>query len=131
MHDRLTHEPVENNLGALRSVRILLIVYLQLVAIPSLLQPDCFIKGELQREKKLISYERMLKMLENDTYITGIGQAVLKLLSFKIWSGNDQRGISLLQKSSEIFGNMRLVSLKMTSNLTSDNFQILIIDIFS
>ena len=63
-------------------------------------------------------------------YITGIGQAVFQLLSFKVGSGNHHRGISLLQKFSEIFGNMRLVSLKMTSHLTSDNFQILI-DIFS
>ena len=36
------------------------------------------IKGELQREKKLISYERVFKMLENDMYFAGIGQAVLK-----------------------------------------------------
>ena len=70
-------------------------------------------------------------MLENDIYITGIGQAVFELLSFKIRSGNHQRGISLPQKFSEIFGNMRLVSLKMTSHLTSDDFQILIIHIFS
>ena len=37
-------------------------------------------------------------------YITGIDQAVLELLSFKVGSGNHQRGISLLQKFSEIFG---------------------------
>ena len=30
-------------------------------------------KGELQRENKLISCERVFKMLENDTYIAGIG----------------------------------------------------------
>ena len=71
-----------------------------------------FIKGELQRENKLISYERAFKMLENDMYIAGIGQAVLELLSFKVDSGNHQRGISLLQKFSDIFGNMKLVSLK-------------------
>ena len=35
-------------------------------------------KGELQRENKLISYERAFKMLENDMYIAGIGQAVLE-----------------------------------------------------
>ena len=50
-------------------------------------------------------------------YITGIDEAVLELLSFKVGSGNHQRGISLLQKFSEIFGNMRFVSLKMTSHL--------------
>ena len=61
-------------------------------------------------------------------YIAGIGQAVLELLSFKVESGNHQRGISLLQKFSDIFGNMRL---KMTSHLTSHNFQILEIEIFS
>ena len=87
-------------------------------------------KGELQRENKLISYERAFKMLENDMYIAGIGQVVLELLSFKVESGNHQRGISLLQKFSDIFGNMRLVPLKMTSHLTSHNFQILKIEIF-
>ena len=64
-------------------------------------------------------------------YIAGIGQAVLELLSFKVESGNHQRGISLLQKFSDIFGNKRLVPLKMTSHLTSHNFQILKIEIFS
>ena len=64
-------------------------------------------------------------------YIAGIGQAVLEFLSFKVRSGNPQRKISLLQKFSEIFGNMRLVSSKMTSHLTSHNFQILKIEIFS
>ena len=88
-------------------------------------------KGELQRENKLISYEKAFKMLENDMYIAGIGQAVLELLSFKVESGNHQRGISLLQKFSDFFGNMTLVLLKMTSHLTSHNFQILKIEIFS
>ena len=49
------------------------------------------IKGDLQRENKLISYERAFKMLENDMYIARIGQAVLELLSFKVGSGNHQR----------------------------------------
>ena len=89
------------------------------------------IKGELQREIKLISYERAFKMLENFMYIAGIGQAVLELLSLKVGSGNHQRGIFLLQKFSEIFRIMRIVSLKMTSHLTSHNFQILKIEIFS
>ena len=40
------------------------------------------VKGELQRENKMITYERAFKMLENDMYIAGIGQAVLDL-SFK------------------------------------------------
>ena len=88
-------------------------------------------KGELQRENKLISYERAFKMLENDMYIAEISQVVLELLSFKVESGNHRRGISLLQKFSDIFGNMRLVPLKMTSQLTSHNFQILKIEIFS
>ena len=90
----------------------------------------CEFKGELQRENKLISYERAFKMLENDMYIAGIGQVVLELLSFKVESGNHQRGISLLQKFSDIFGNRRLVPLKMMSHLTSHNFQILKIEIF-
>ena len=63
-------------------------------------------------------------------YIAGIGQAVLELLSFKVGSGNPQRGIPLLQKFWEIFGNMRFGSSKMTSHLTSHNFQILKIKIF-
>ena len=63
-------------------------------------------------------------------YISGIGQAVLELLSLKVESGNQQKRISLLQKVSDIFGNMRLVRLKMTSHLTSHNFQILKIQIF-
>ena len=89
------------------------------------------VKGELQRENKLISYERAFKMLENDMHIAEIGQVVLELLSFKVESGNHRRGISLLQKFSDIFSNMRLVPLKMTSQLTSHNFQILKIEIFS
>ena len=52
-----------------------------------------------------------------------IGQAVLELLSFKVASGNHQRGISLLQNFSETFGNMRLVSLRITSHLIGHNFQ--------
>ena len=35
------------------------------------------LKGELQHENKLISYERAFKMLENDMSIAGIGQAAL------------------------------------------------------
>ena len=61
-------------------------------------------------------------------YIAGIGQAVLELLSFKVGSGNHQWGISLLQNFSDI---LRLVPLKMRSHLTSHNFQILKIEIFS
>ena len=63
-------------------------------------------------------------------FITGIGQAFLELLSFKVESGNHQRAISLLQKFSEIFGSMVLASLKMTSHMTSHNFQILKVQIF-
>ena len=98
---------------------------------PTFCYGKCYLKGELQRENKLISDERAFKMLENDMYIAGIGQAVLELLSFKVRPGDHQRGISLLQKFSEIFGDMRLVSPKMTSHLTSHNFQILKIEIFS
>ena len=57
--------------------------------------------GELQRGNKLISHERTSKMLANDMYITGIGQTVLELFSFKVGSGIRQTGISLFQKSSE------------------------------
>ena len=89
------------------------------------------LKGELQRENKLIAYEKAFKMLENDMYVAGISQAVLELLSSKVGSGNHQRGISLLQKFLEIFDNMKLVPLKMTSHLTSHNFQMLKTEIFS
>ena len=89
------------------------------------------LKGELQHKNKLISYERAFKMLEIDMYIAGIGQAALELLSFKVDSGNHQRGISLFQKFSDIFSNLRLVPLKMMSHLTSHNFQILEIEILS
>ena len=91
------------------------------------------LKGELQRENKLISYERAFKMLENDVCITVIGQAVLELLSFKVgssWVKESPNG-DLLQNFSEIFGLMRLISPKMTSYLTSRNFQILNIEISS
>ena len=64
-------------------------------------------------------------------YITVISQAVLELLSLKVGSGNHKTGISLLQKFSGIFGNIRLISPKMTSYLISHNFQILKIEIFS
>ena len=49
-------------------------------------------------------------------YITVIGQAVLELLSFKVESGNHQMGISLLQKFSEIFGNLRTYEARFTEN---------------
>ena len=70
-------------------------------------------------------------MLENDMYITVIDLAVLKLSSFKFGSGNHQIGISSLQKFSEIFGNMMLILPKVRSYLTSRNFQVLKIEIFS
>ena len=57
-------------------------------------------KGELQRENKLISYERALKVLENDMYITVIGQAVLELLSF-----DSDQGIT--KRQSPYFRNFR------------------------
>ena len=64
-------------------------------------------------------------MLVNNMYIAGIGQAVLELLRFEVESGIHQKGISLLQKISDISGNMRLVPLKMTSHLTNHNFKII------
>ena len=63
-------------------------------------------------------------------YIIGIGQAVLELSSFKVESGNRQRGISLLQEFLEIFRNRRLVSPKMMSHMTGHNFQISKMEIF-
>ena len=69
-------------------------------------------------------------MLKNDVYITVISQAILKLLGFKVRSGNQQMKISLPKKFSDI-GNMRLISPKMMSYLTSHNFQVLQIEILS
>ena len=79
------------------------------------------IKGKQQHENKLISYERASKMLENDTYIAEIGQAVLGLLSFKVGPGNHQRGLLLLKEFSDIFRNMRLDE----NDVTSDKSQFL------
>ena len=78
------------------------------------------LKGELQRENKLISYEREFKMLENDMYIAGIGQAVLELLSFKVGLGNHQKNLL----TSEIFGHLRQYEARSTENdVTSDKSQ--------
>ena len=41
------------------------------------------IKGELQRQNKLISSERPFKILQNETKIIKIGQAVLEIINFK------------------------------------------------
>ena len=43
------------------------------------------VKGELQRQNKLISSERPFKILQNDTKIIKIGQAVLEIINFKDW----------------------------------------------
>ena len=48
-------------------------------------------------------------MLENDMYFTGIGQAVLELLSFKVKSGNHQRG-------SAYFRHFRKYEARFTEN---------------
>ena len=42
------------------------------------------VKGQLQRFYKLVSYERAVKILKNDTCITEIGQAVLEIFEFKV-----------------------------------------------
>ena len=41
------------------------------------------VKGELQRQNKLISSERPFKMLQNETKIIKIGQAVIDIFNFK------------------------------------------------
>ena len=41
------------------------------------------LKGELQRQNKLISSERPFKILQNETKTIKIGQAVLKIFNFK------------------------------------------------
>ena len=48
---------------------------------------DCFslfIKVQLQRFPKLVSYERAAKILQNDICITEIGQAILEIFEFKV-----------------------------------------------
>ena len=64
-------------------------------------------------KNKLISYERAFKMLENDMYIAGLGQAILELLSVKVGSGNHQRGIS--------FRNFRTSSLRAGEDRSATN----------
>ena len=63
-----------------------------------------------QKQVKLISYEKVFKMLENDMYITKIGQAFLGLLRFEVGSGNHQRESLYFRnflKSSEIRDSFR------------------------
>ena len=72
------------------------------------------IKGELERENKMISYEREFKRQENDMYITGIGPAVLELLSFQV----EPKGNLL---TSKIVGNLRKCEARFTkTDITSD-----------
>ena len=74
-----------------------------------------FFKGELQHENKQISYERAFRMLENDMYITGIGQAKLQKSS---------QGITKWGSPSEIFRNLQKYEAHFTENdVTSDKSQ--------
>ena len=41
------------------------------------------LKGELKRQSKLVSDERPSKILQNETKIIKIGQAVLEIINFK------------------------------------------------
>ena len=41
------------------------------------------VNGELQRQNKLISSKRLFKILQNETKIVKIRQAVLEILNFK------------------------------------------------
>ena len=50
---------------------------------PPLDKFSIFFKGELQRQNKLISSERPFKILQNNTKIIKIGQAVLEIFNFK------------------------------------------------
>ena len=51
----------------------------------ALLNPVCrpLFKGELQHQNKLISFEWPFKILQNDTKIIKIVQAVLEIFNFK------------------------------------------------
>ena len=44
---------------------------------------QCHIKGELQRQNKLISSRRPFKILQNETKIVKIRKAVLEIFNFK------------------------------------------------
>ena len=61
------------------------------------------VKGELQRENKLTSYERAFKMLKNNMYIAGIGQAILELLSYRVCQGITTANLL----TSKIFRHLR------------------------
>ena len=41
------------------------------------------LKGELQRQNKLTSFERPFQILQNETKTIKIGQAVLEIFNFK------------------------------------------------
>ena len=59
-------------------------------------------------------------------YFTGIGQAILELLSFKIKSGNHQRGISLLQKGPvKLIKRVKIAHSFLQS--VSDQFHVIIL----
>ena len=49
---------------------------------PSVSDSGLVVKGELQRQNKLISSERPFKILQNETKIIKIGQAVLEIFNF-------------------------------------------------
>ena len=68
-------------------------------------------------------------MVENNMYIARIGHTILSVLRYKVGPGNHQ-------KESPYFRNFwksgNFVSPKMTSHLTSHNFQILFkLEVFS
>ena len=46
-------------------------------------------KGELQRQSMLISSERRFEILQNETKIIKIGQAILEIFNFKDWDLGD------------------------------------------
>ena len=50
---------------------------------------DILLKGELQRQNKLISSERPFKILQNETKIIKIGHADLEIFNFKDWDLGD------------------------------------------
>ena len=60
---------------------------------------DNFIKGQLQKFYKLLSYERAAKILKNDICITEIGQAVLEIVKCKV---GFQRKIPKMRNSANV-----------------------------
>ena len=75
------------------------------------------LKGELQRQNKLISSERSFKLLQNETKIIKIGHAILEIFNFKDHDLN-----SFTRKSDRKTNNVVFLAVlqKLKNNRLSD-----------